>query len=469
LKFNGGDSDSFVAKINPTGSSLIYCGYIGGEGCEFSGGIAVDDTGNAYIFGQTSSDESSFPVTVGPDLTFNSAIASCDANSLDDCYVAKINIEGTALIYCGYIGGDNIDEAFAGNIAIDSTGSAYVAGRTNSNESSFPVAVGPDLSYNNSDDIFVAKVNASGAMLDYCGYIGGSGREGEIGSLIAVDNSGNAYICGDTSSPQSSFPRAVGPDLIKNGRRVVFVARVNASGAALDYCGYIENNDGLGTSAPGGIAVDSAGSAYVFGDTTGDETSFPVLLGPDLKYNGGDFDTFVAKINQAGTALIYCGYIGGGHDDFGEGGGIAVDESGNAYVVGTTNSKEGSFPVSVGPDLELDEGNDAFVAKIAMEQGFSLKQDRRMISIERGKSTDIRIHISRDPDFNESVTVTPEFVDENGMKLTPGERIVTIDNDIKFKLKIKSRAERSTRRLLFTGKSASGIEHTSAVTITITR
>ena len=78
------------------------------------------------------------------------------------------------------------------------------------------------------------------------------------------------------------------------------------------------------------------------------EANFPVKVGPDLSHNG-DYDAFVAKVNADGTALVYCGYIGGsGYDS---GAGIAVDGAGNAYVTGYTYSTEGTFPVKVGPDL----------------------------------------------------------------------------------------------------------------------
>ena len=471
LNFNGGKSDTFVAKINTSGTALVYCGYIGGEGCEFNGGIAVDKAGNAYVFGQTSSDESTFPVKDGPDVTFNSPGTTCDENSADDCFVAKVNTAGTALIYCGYIGGLGTDEAFIGDIAVDDTGSAYVAGRTNSDESTFPVVVGPDLTHNGKDDVFVAKVNASGAGLDYCGYIGGAGVDGENGSLLAIGRSGNAYVFGDTLSSQSSFPLAVGPDLIKDGNQAAFVARVNASGTGLDYCGYIESKDGINQTFPGGIAVDGSGNAYIFGDTLAGPDTFPVLLGPDLTFNG-DFDTFVAKINAAGTGLIYCGYIGGGNEDEAFDGGIAVDESGNAYVVGNTASKEGSFPVAVGPGFEFNDGDiDAFVAKIATEEGFSLKHEKRVISIGRGKDTELDINIDRDEGFADAITITPRNPDEKGVKVTPGERISrdAADNKIKFTLKVKSGASRGVRRLFFTGRTLSGIEHTSAVIIDVTK
>ncbi len=149
------------------------------------------------------------------------------------------------------------------------------------------------------------------------------------------------------NSTEATFPVTVGPDLTYNGGAYdAFVAKVNAAGTALVYCGYI---GGAGNDTGDGIAVDGAGNAYVTGSTTSTEATFPVTVGPDLTYNGGIRDAFVAKVNAAGTALVYCGYIGGSGDDFGYG--IAVDGAGNAYVTGDTNSTEATFPVTVGPDL----------------------------------------------------------------------------------------------------------------------
>jgi hypothetical protein len=115
--------------------------------------------------------------------------------------------------------------------------------------------------------------------------------------------------------------------------------------------------------------VDSLGNAYIAGITDSTETTFPVTVGPDLTFNGGLNDAFVAKVNAAGTALIYCSYIGGNSTD--EGLSIAVDASGNAYVTGLTFSTEATFPVTVGPDLTYNGINgDAFVAKIALGRSF---------------------------------------------------------------------------------------------------
>lgn len=469
LTYNGdGDFDTFVAKINPTGSSLIYCGYIGGESCDFAGGIAVDSAGNAYVVGDTASNQSSFPVKVGPDLTFNGSQANCD-NGRNDVFVARVNQSGTALDYCGYIGGSNDDEAAFGGIAVDLAGSAYVTGRTRSNQPSFPVTVGPDLTFNGGRfDVFVAKVSSAGATLDYCGYIGGSGSDGGIGCDIAVDRAGNAYVIGDTTSPQTSFPLIIGPDLTKDTSQPIFVAKITASGAALDYCGYIEGK-GDDINDPGGIAVDTDGNVYVFGDTTARESNFPVAIGPDVTFNGGNSDAFVAKLDPSGASLIFCGYIGGDKNDFADDGGITVDDSGNVYVVGFTSSKGDSFPVLVGPGLEYTANGDVFVTKISLQPEFSLRVTDSIKTIGRGESKNIRIYIDRDPGFSGIVTVTPLSLDEQGVKFTPDEPVMVADDSVNFKLRIRAGAERGTRRLFFSGKSATGVERTITVTVNITK
>jgi hypothetical protein len=353
LAFNGGWQDAFVAKVNAAGTGLIYCGYIGGAGYDYGDGIAVDSSGNGYITGNTESDESSFPIMVGPDLTFNGGWA--------DAFVAKVNAAGTGLIFCGYIGGS--DDDFGLDIAVANTSDTYISGYAVSNESSFPIMVGPDLTFNGGWDAFVAKVNAAGTELIYCGYIGGDHLE--YGYGIAVDNLGNAYVSGETYSEENSFPVAVGPDLTSNGSSDAFVAKVNASGTGLIYCGYI---GGSSSEDSQGIVVDGSGSAYITGYTDSDESSFPVLVGPYLTYSATG-DAFVAKIDSAGTALIYCGYIGGAAYDFGLG--IAIDSLGNTFITGKTESDENSFPIIGGPDPTFNWADDAFIAKISYQVGFT--------------------------------------------------------------------------------------------------
>ncbi len=352
----GAHDPTLPLVIDPT--TLVYAGFLGGSGTERGQAIALDGDGNAYVTGYTTSGEASFPVSAGPDLTYNGGF-----NPFGDAFVAKVNAAGTALVWCGYIGGS--DDDFGNAIAVDGLGRAYLAGHTSSTQADgFPVATGPDLTYNGSSlDAWVARVAADGLSLEYCGYIGGSGHE-DRGTGIAVDGLGRAWVCGQTNSNQATFPVAVGPDLAYgDGSLDGFVARVNAAGTGLDLCGYV---GGSALDATYDVDVDGGGNGYVIGNTSSDESTFPVLVGPDLTYNGGQ-DLYVAKVDGATGLLVWSGYLGG--DDADSGAALAVGADDSVYVAGSTFSEEATFPVKTGPDLTFNGGPifnrvDAFVARI---------------------------------------------------------------------------------------------------------
>jgi hypothetical protein len=315
--------------------SILYSGFLGGSSYDWGYGIAVDSSGNAYITGWTASFD--FPTVVGPDTSYN---------CYRDAFVTKVNPDGTALVYTGFLGGSANDGGYS--IAVDSSGNAYITGWTASSD--FPVVVGPYTSHNGYWDAFVAKVNPAGTALVYSGFLGGS--DDDCGYGITVDSSGNTYVTGYTYS--SDFPTVVGPDTTFNGAWDAFVAKVNPAGTALVYSGFL---GGSGSDGGKGIVVDSSGNAYVTGYTY--SSDFPAVVGPYTTFNGC-VDAFVAKVNPAGTALVYSGFLGGSGSDGGEG--IAVDSSGNAYVTGWTTSSD--FPVVVGPDTSYNDYGDAFVAKV---------------------------------------------------------------------------------------------------------
>jgi len=347
LSFNG-NHDVFVAKVDASGTALVYCGYIGGSDWDEARSIAVDASGNAYLTGFTLSTQTTFPVVAGYDMTHN---------GLNDAFVAKVNAAGDALVYCTYIGGSADDYAY--DIAVDGSGNAYISGYTGSSEATFCEITGPDLTFNGGTyDAFVCKLNSSGTGRYYCGYIGGSADD--YGRGIAVDGPGNAYVVGTTSSSEASFPETVGPDLSINGSSDIFIGKLNSGGLSFIYCGYI---GGTGEEYGNGIALDSQGNAYLAG-YGGISSNFPAVVGPDLTFNGwGYYDAIVAKVKMDGTGLDYCGYIGGTNVDYGNG--IAVDSSGNAYVLGYAQSDPAAgFPVLIGPDLTLNGGSDAFIAKV---------------------------------------------------------------------------------------------------------
>jgi len=333
--------DAFVVKLNAAGSALTYATFLGGGHDDAGKGIAVDSSGAAYVTGLT--DSSDLPTTPGAfDTTYNGG---------RDAFVVKLNPAGSGLAYATFLGGSHWDVGLG--IAVDGGGSAYVTGGTESSD--LPTTPGAfDTTYNGYDDVFVSKLNPAGSALVYATFLGGS-YSGEQGWGIAVDSSGAAYVTGWTGS--SDFPTTPGAfDTTLNGGDA-FVARLNPAGSGLAYATF------LGGSYSGeqgwGIAVDPSGAAYVTGETW--SSDFPTTPGAfDTSFNGRG-DAFVVKLNAAGSALTYATFLGGGHDDEGEG--IAVDSSGAAYVTGWTSSSD--FPTTPGAfDTSFNGDYDAFVVKL---------------------------------------------------------------------------------------------------------
>jgi hypothetical protein len=272
---HNGDSDGYVAKVNPQGSGFIYCGYIGGSEGDTCFGIALDDANRAHVIGNTFSDETSFPVLIGPDLTY-----ADDA----DAFVARVDAQGSQLEYCGYVGGDRKENGL--DICVDAQGDAYVIGWTHSDQNSFPVKAGPDLTFNGGSDIFVARIDSSGSGVVFSGYLGGAQEDYGLG--IKLDPSGKICLGGGTYSDEQTFPVKYGPDLVYNGSGWdvgdVWVARLDPQDLKIDFCGYVGGDVDDGCYA---IDVDGDGNIYAAGWTLSHESSFPAKTGPDLTYGGG--------------------------------------------------------------------------------------------------------------------------------------------------------------------------------------
>jgi hypothetical protein len=231
-----------------------------------------------------------------------------------------------ALAYSTYLGGDRD----TGNgVAVDGAGSAYVIGSTQS--SNFPTANALQGMLLGNTNVFVSKLNPSGSALVYSTYLGGSGND--FGNGIAVDSAGNAYVTGTTGS--YNFPTANALQSTNRGStHNAFVSKLNPSGTALVYSTYLGGSQG---DQGIGIAVDGSGNAYVTGSTL--STDFPTANALQSTSPGGQ-KAFVSKFNTSGAALVYSTYLGGSQGD--QGGGIAVDGLGNAYVTGSTSSTD--FP-----------------------------------------------------------------------------------------------------------------------------
>ena len=246
------------------------------------------------------------------------------------------------LSYSSYLGGSADDQGQG--IAMDVAGNAYVTGFTTS--ANFPTTTGsfqPGFNAGSGSvpsDAFVTKLDATGSALVYSTYLGSNGDD--AGNGIAVDAAGNAYVTGYTNS--INFPTTSGAFQTNcSSAGDVFVSMLNPAGSALVYSTCLG-----GGSLGAGIAVDTAGNAYVTGHTS--SPSFPTTAGSVQTICDSAVDVFTAKINPAGSALVYSTCFGGSGADFGQG--IALDAGGNAYVTGYTYSTNfattpGAFQTSV--------------------------------------------------------------------------------------------------------------------------
>ncbi len=325
-QLNGVQSDVFVSKFDPSGRQLIYSTYIGGSASEKAAGIVVDSVGNVTITGSTQSLD--FPTSAGA--------FQVDPGGFVDGFVAMLNSTGTELRYSTYVGGLGVDEALG--IAADASGRVYVTGLA---ASGFPTTPNAFQMLGDGSDAFVLAIRDSG-VVDYSTYVGGNGVD--EGHAVAVDDSGQAFLTGQTTSDDlPTSPTAAQP--ATGGGIDCFVVGLSADGASLSYCSYL---GGAMADVGRAVAVDSFGSVYLAGQAA---AGFPTLVGAAQSNAAGFLDAFVTKVDIATGRVTYSTYLGGSGDiEFGcpefcviEGAlALVVDEEGNAYAAGQTVSKD--FP-----------------------------------------------------------------------------------------------------------------------------
>jgi len=337
--------DAFITELSADGSKLVFSTFLGGSAEDDGNGIALDTAGNIYVDGRTFS--SDFPVSSN---AFQPICSSC-STGLPDVYAAELPPGGASLTYSTYLGGTGEDDAFG--IAVDSSGDAYIVGRTNS--SNFPTQSPYQSTLKGSFNIFVTEFKPLGAGLVYSTYLGGLNQD--YGFAIAVDSKGNAYITGQTTS--NAFPTTAGAYQTSfGGNQNAFVTKLKPSGAGLAYSTYL---GGTGQDSGRAIAVDAAGNAYIVGSTS--STNFPVLNAPQPNFGGGPSNGFITKLNPLGSALVYSTYLGGSGTDIA--GSIALDKGNRAYIAGETSST--NFP-TVNPlagQSKYSGNTDAFVTKLS--------------------------------------------------------------------------------------------------------
>lgn len=352
---------AFALKLKPSGEFLAAT-YLGGRTapspyCPNNSytdayGISHDAAGNVYVVGQTCTPDYPTMQAIGTTLEGQSA-----------CFITELTPVLASAVYSTFLGGLNFD--YCNTIAVDSVGDAYVAGGTGSQGLATPGAFQNQYAggYEYGDG-FVAKILAGGLKLFYYTYLGGLDEDSV--ERIAIDSAGDAYVTGFTQSPNFPVKNPIQPvygggapesSLACCEAGDAFVAEINPTGTGLIYSTFF---GGAGLDEANGIAIDSAGNAYVAGATNSTNlTVTPNALQSTLGAPGAQ-NGFIIEIAPQGASLEYSTYLGGSLTDTIWD--IAANNAGTMYVAGSTSSY--NFPLANAFQSKLLGTQNAFVAAL---------------------------------------------------------------------------------------------------------
>lgn len=370
----GGSVDAFITKISPDGSSLVYSTYLGGSNEEYNSFLTIDSAGEVYIAGTTYSED--FPVTSG---AYQTTVSESQFNYYGSYgYITKLSADGSSLVFSTYLAGNTVPnytycsyqcepETNISGVVLDGDGNVLVAGNTDT--VNFPTTSGayqttfnPSTSYGYATTGFISKFSSSGS-LSYSTYFSSTSTSSYSYlnvTGLAVDNTGAAYITGETPG-DGTLPVTTGTlcDYGTYGSSCgeIFAAKFDPTLATLDYSTYVPPNN----TSPQKIAVDANGNAYVLGYAYGaSDGTFPMVntLEPFVSSE----NVFLAEIDPSASSVLFSTYLGADNSDEGEG--LALDSKGAIYVAGQTSSTY--FPVTQGAFQNTFGGsNDGFIVKIA--------------------------------------------------------------------------------------------------------
>ena len=354
-------SDAFVARLDATGTTLIFATYLGGDSMDWGKAIAVDQTGDIYVSGENW--YGSFPTTDGAYQT--SYNGGYSVHNAGEAFIVKLNSDASALLYSTYLGGKQAERLSA--MAVDDQGHVYVTGSTRSAD--FPTTLGAydrtcgtdgkcdetsgSLGYGGPSDVYVTKIAPDGSYLVYSTFVGSSGIE--VGNSLTFGSNGSVYVVGRTNS--SFFPTTDNAVYrFYNGGYDAFLLQLNRTGSSLLYSTFLggDNNDEAID-----VYVEEAGDIFIVGFTA--SFNFPITSNAyDSNHNGGD-DVFLTVINPSSTDLNYSSFIGGSNND--QVTALASDEFGDIFIIGHTLSD--NFPTTPGAFDTTHNGNsDVFVVKL---------------------------------------------------------------------------------------------------------
>ena len=355
----------FVAKLDATGTGLVYTDYLGGNSQDYGYALTLDSTNDVWVTGSTGS--SNFPMVNPYQGTYPGSFNG---------FVSKISADGASLLYSSYLGGNGSDSP--SGIRVDGASEIIVAGTTTSTD--FPVAnayqptVAPNQGGLFGNYGFLTKFSPDGSYLVYSTYFGGNSNVGQsCGSTtcwpspysaiagVAADGSGNAYVAGTTNT--YNFPATPGAYLTTNSTQqngeMGFIGKFSTSGS-LAYSTYFYESSGILTTV-NAIAVDSVGSAYVTGAALSDGT-FPVtstsICDPGI-YGFGCSYAFVTKFDATGSSLLYSTFLGPNNNANPQA--IVLDPNNDVYVLASTAGSSFSLVNGIEP---YSNGNDLLLAEI---------------------------------------------------------------------------------------------------------
>ncbi len=313
---------------------------------EGAGSIAVDLSGQAYVLGHTWSPD--FPVTPGAfQTTYRGGLG------LADVFVCKLSPDGSSLVYSTFLGGTGQDLIQRQQLAIDTLGNAYVSGTTTSTD--FPVTAGAFQStLRGAQNIFVTKISASGASLEFSTYLGGSGRE--TTSSLAIDGANAIHVSGTTSSQNFPVTANALQHSYGGGSSDGFVCKISPDGTTLNYSTYIGGNQ---EDKMNFICVDARGIVYVGGQTS--SANYPTTTDAFQATAPGGSNAMLSRIDPTGGHLLASTFIGGSSQDSAEA--ASLRGNGMICIVGWTQST--NFPVTpLNPPSVHSGGTHAFVSEL---------------------------------------------------------------------------------------------------------
>jgi uncharacterized protein (TIGR03437 family) len=366
-------SDAFVAKLNSSGSALVFSTFLGGKGNDYGRKIHLDSAGNIYIQGDLVASPD-FPVSPG------SFPALSNGGSF---FVTKLDPAATKILASTFF-----DYVWAiHDMFVDQAGLVYLTGTALDPVKPLPTTAGAiqakctagSASINLcSNDAFAVKLDLTRFAILSATYLGTAAGGGGMGMGVSADAAGNIYVTGSTlaaTGPNSDFIMKLnaactsvlytkhfgGTPTLSSGSLSAVSGRpgaITADSAGNAYVTYTV------TGRPWAITVDSAGNAYVTGRT--DNKDFSVVNPIQATIGSGNSSAYVVQLNSSGT-MTFATFLGGNNQETGYG--IALDPAGNIWVAGSAGS--GDLPVTSGAVKRWSSGIDTFVAKIGSQSGLT--------------------------------------------------------------------------------------------------